>query len=141
MKRLLIALLAVVMLAGCAAPAAVVGPSAATLSQGLKLHDIFEDTTKFTYAYEKLGESSYDYYNMTCTGATVEDFNTAMEKAKDAGFVENSSYDGMTEVFSYVGYKEGYQCYMCLVYGCFEMTIRPENHLELQQAQEANDNE
>lgn len=138
MKRLLIALLAVVMLAGCAAPAAVVGPSAATLSQGLRLHDIFEDATKFTYAYENQGDDPYDYYSFNCAGATLEDFNTAMEKAKDAGFVENSSYSGMTEVFNYVGYKEGYQCYMCLVYGCFEMIIRPENHLELQ---EANENE
>ena len=47
MKRLLIAFLAIVMLAGCAAPAAVVGPSATTLSDGLKLHDIFVDATKF----------------------------------------------------------------------------------------------
>ena len=138
MKRLLIALLAIVMLAGCAAPAAVVGPSAATLSEGLKLHDIFEDATKFKYAYEDQGEEPYDYYSIDCSGATLEDFNTAMQKAKDAGFIENSSYSGMTEVFSYVGYKEGYECYMCLVYGCFEMIIRPENHLELQ---EANDNE
>ena len=50
MKRLLIAFLAIVMLAGCAAPAAVVGPNAATLSAGLQLHDIFEDATKFKYA-------------------------------------------------------------------------------------------
>ena len=138
MKRLLIAVLAIVMLAGCTAPAIKVGPSAATMSIGLKLHDIFEDATKFKYAYEDQGEEPYDYYSIDCGGATLEDFNTAMEKAKDAGFVENSSYSGMTEVFSYVGYKEGYECYMCLVYGCFEMIIRPENHLELQ---EANDNE
>lgn len=138
MKRLLIAFLAVVMLAGCAAPAAVVSPSAATLSKGLRLHDIFVDTTKFKYAYEDEGDDPYDYYSFNCAGATLDDFDIAMQKAKDAGFVENSSYSGMTEVFCYVGYKEGYQCYMCLVYGCFEMIIRPENHLELQ---EANENE
>lgn len=136
MKRLLIAILAIVMLVGCAAPAAVVGPSAATLSDGLKLHDIFEDATKFKYAYEDEGDDPYDYYSFNCGGATLDDFDIAMQKAKDAGFVENSSYSGMTEVFCYVGYKEGYQCYMCLVYGCFEMIIRPENHLELQEANE-----
>lgn len=136
MKRLLIAVLAIVMLAGCTAPAIKVGPSAATMSIGLKLHDIFEDATKFKYAYEDQGEEPYDYYSFNCGGATLEDFNAAMEKAKDAGFIENSSYSGMTEVFSYVGYKEGYECYMCLVYGCFEMIIRPENHLELQEANE-----
>ena len=136
MKRLLIAFLAIVMLAGCAAPAAVVGPSAATLSDGLRLHDIFEDATKFKYAYEDEGDDPYDYYSFNCAGATLDDFDIAMQKAKDAGFVENSSYSGMTEVFCYVGYKEGYQCYMCLVYGCFEMIIRPENHLELQEANE-----
>ena len=46
MKRLLIAILAIVMLAGCATPTAVVDPSAATLSEGLKLHDIFEDAAE-----------------------------------------------------------------------------------------------
>lgn len=144
MKRLLIALLAVVLLAGCTAPASVVGPNADTLSQGLRLHDIFEDATKFTYAYEDLkdsSEASYDYYSASCAGATLDDFNKAMQKVKDAGFVENSSYSGLTEVFNYVGYKEGYQCYMTLIYGCFNMVIRPENHLELQKAQEANENE
>ena len=136
MKRLLIAVLAIVTIAGCAAPAAVVGPNATTLSEGLKLHDIFEDATKFKYAYEDEGDDPYDYYSFNCGGATLDDFDIAMQKAKDAGFVENSSYSGMTEVFCYVGYKEGYQCYMCLVYGCFEMIIRPENHLELQEANE-----
>lgn len=148
MKKLLVIILAVVTLAGCSAPAApvaVAGPNATTLSEGLKLHDIFEDPTKFSYAYDELDDEIYDSYSITCGGATVDDFNIAMEKIKAAGFVENAAYEGMTEVFCYEGYKDGYQCYTCLVYGCFEMIIRPENYQELYDqyyaTQEVNENE
>lgn len=140
MKRLLIALLAIVTLAGCSYQSAVVqvtGPNATTLSQGLRLHDIFDDPTKFEYSYDELDDRAYDSYSITCGGATVDDFNIAMQKAKDAGFVEDSAYEGMTQVFSYVGHKDGYQCYMCLVYGCFEMIIRPDNYQELYEQWEA----
>ena len=51
MKRLLIAFLAIVMLAGCAAPAAVVGPNAATLSQGLKLEKALREVFPVNVSY------------------------------------------------------------------------------------------
>ena len=132
MKRLLTVVLLVATLAGCGT-SSIIGPNSRTLSQGLTLHDIFDDPTQFEYAYDRYSDedSDYDYYSITLGGATIDDFTLAMNAVKDAGFTENAAYDGMTEVFSYVGYKDGYQCYMCLVYGMFEMTIRPENYQEL----------
>ena len=146
MKKLFVILLVVVTLAGCDAQTVTVPvtPNAATLSEGLKLYDIFEDPTKFSYAYDELDDKIYDSYSITCGGADLEDFTIAMQKVKDAGFIERSAYEGMTDVFSYAGHKDGYQCYMCLVYGCFEMIIRPDNYQELYDQyyaeQEANEN-
>lgn len=144
MKRLLVILLAVVILAGCATPATVVGPSAATLSEGLKLHDIFDDVSKFSYAYDDLDGEAYDSYSIACGNASIDDFNIAMQKIKDAGFVEQARFEAMSTYSVYVGYKDDYQCYVCWVSGVFEMIIRPENYDELydqwKAEQEANEN-
>ena len=64
-------LLSLVTLCGCTAPAVVpLEPNADTLSQGVRLHDIFgEDSQKFEWSYEK-SEDKDDNCPMTPTSGT-----------------------------------------------------------------------